>query len=78
MNNFFSPRSGTSSNASTPSTKKMEEKPTTPISKSVTPTSGGSGGSVAGASAMKPLVKPPSLCEYIINIFLFLFCKLFG
>lgn len=32
-----SPRSGTSSNASTPSNKKMEEKPSTPISKSVTP-----------------------------------------
>ncbi|CAG2065817.1 unnamed protein product, partial [Timema podura] len=40
-----SPRSGTSSNASTPSTKKLDgEKPTTPISKSVTPTSGGSDG----------------------------------
>ena len=38
-----SPRSGTSSNASTPSAKKMDEreKPTTPISKSVTPTSAG-------------------------------------
>lgn len=38
-----SPRSGTSSNASTPSAKKMEEreKPTTPISKPVTPTSAG-------------------------------------
>lgn len=36
-----SPRSGTSSNASTPSAKKMEEreKTTTPISKSLTPTS---------------------------------------
>lgn len=33
-----SPRSGTSSNASTPSNKKMEEKPSTPLSKSVTPT----------------------------------------
>ncbi|CAH1407562.1 unnamed protein product [Nezara viridula] len=60
-----SPRSGTSSNASTPSTKKMEEKPTTPISKSVTPTSGGSSGSVAGSGAIKPsLVKPPSLSQY--------------
>ncbi|XP_065221828.1 protein groucho isoform X3 [Planococcus citri] len=56
-----SPRSGTSSNASTPSAKKMEEKPTTPISKSVTPTSGGSGSSVAGSSALKPLVKTPTL-----------------
>lgn len=37
-----SPRSGTSSNASTPSAKKMEdrEKPSTPISKPLTPTSG--------------------------------------
>lgn len=33
-----SPRSGTSSNASTPSNKKLEEKPSTPLSKSVTPT----------------------------------------
>ncbi|RZF44053.1 hypothetical protein LSTR_LSTR011516, partial [Laodelphax striatellus] len=65
-----SPRSGTSSNASTPSTKKMEEKPTTPISKSVTPTSGGSGGGSGGSAgggagpagaALKPVVKPPSL-----------------
>lgn len=60
----YSPRSGTSSNASTPSAKKMEEKPTTPISKSVTPTSGGSGSSVAGSSALKPLVKTPSLGRY--------------
>jgi hypothetical protein len=53
-----SPRSGTSSNASTPSTKKLDgEKPTTPISKSVTPTSGGSGSSTAaGASGLKPVV----------------------
>ncbi|XP_054286424.1 transducin-like enhancer protein 4 isoform X1 [Macrosteles quadrilineatus] len=58
-----SPRSGTSSNASTPSTKKMEEKPTTPISKSVTPTSGGSSSTV-GAPALKPLVKPPTLAQY--------------
>lgn len=33
-----SPRSGTSSNASTPSNKKLEDKPSTPIAKSVTPT----------------------------------------
>lgn len=60
-----SPRSGTSSNASTPSTKKMEEKPTTPISKSVTPTSGGSTSSGgAGGSALKPVVKPPPLGQY--------------
>lgn len=61
---FSSPRSGTSSNASTPSAKKIDgEKPTTPISKSVTPTSGGSGSSAAGASGMKPVAKPPSLGE---------------
>ncbi|GLH03503.1 Protein groucho [Gryllus bimaculatus] len=61
-----SPRSGTSSNASTPSTKKLDgEKPTTPISKSVTPTSGGSGSSgAAGSSGLKPLVKPPTLAQY--------------
>ncbi|XP_072153256.1 transducin-like enhancer protein 4 isoform X2 [Bemisia tabaci] len=61
-----SPRSGTSSNASTPSAKKMEEKPTTPISKSVTPTSGGSASSIVGgpSSALKPLVKPPALSQY--------------
>lgn len=48
-----SPRSGTSSNASTPSTKKMEdrEKPTTPISKSFTPTSGST---VAAIGSIKP------------------------
>ncbi|XP_047004369.1 transducin-like enhancer protein 4 isoform X2 [Schistocerca americana] len=67
-----SPRSGTSSNASTPSTKKLDgEKPTTPISKSVTPTSGGSsgGGSAAGAaggSGLKPVVKPPSLYPHYL------------
>ncbi|KAI5722960.1 hypothetical protein M8J76_016223 [Diaphorina citri] len=60
-----SPRSGTSSNASTPSAKKMEEKPSTPISKCVTPTSGGSGSSQAGGSgALKPIVKPPTLAQY--------------
>lgn len=60
-----SPRSGTSSNASTPSTKKLDgEKPTTPISKSVTPTSAGSGGSVAGVSGLKPVMKPPALGQY--------------
>lgn len=48
-----SPRSGTSSNASTPSNKKIEDKPSTPIAKSVTPTNsnpsngiGGGGGGV--------------------------------
>ncbi|XP_018365092.1 PREDICTED: protein groucho-1-like [Trachymyrmex cornetzi] len=46
-----SPRSGTSSNASTPSTKKMEdrEKPTTPISKSFTPTSGSTVAAIGGS-----------------------------
>lgn len=68
---YFSPRSGTSSNASTPSTKKLDgEKPTTPISKSVTPTSGGSsgGGSAGGAggSGLKPVVKPPSLYPHYL------------
>lgn len=44
-----SPRSGTSSNASTPSNKKMEEKPSTPLSKSVTPTnSNGTNGMLNG------------------------------
>lgn len=44
-----SPRSGTSSNASTPSNKKLEEKPSTPLSKSVTPTnSNGTNGIGAG------------------------------
>ncbi|XP_043505876.1 protein groucho-like isoform X1 [Polistes fuscatus] len=49
-----SPRSGTSSNASTPSAKKMEEreKATTPISKPVTPTS--AGGSSSGSGGLKP------------------------
>ncbi|XP_018050498.1 PREDICTED: protein groucho-1-like isoform X1 [Atta colombica] len=49
-----SPRSGTSSNASTPSTKKMEdrEKPTTPISKSFTPTSGSTVAAIG--SSIKP------------------------
>lgn len=58
-----SPRSGTSSNASTPSTKKLDgEKPTTPISKSVTPTS--AAGSSAGGGGLKPVVKPPALGQY--------------
>lgn len=52
-----SPRSGTSSNASTPSNKKLEDKPSTPIAKSVTPTGSnqsnglGGGGSVGGGSS---------------------------
>ncbi|KAK9712319.1 WD domain, G-beta repeat [Popillia japonica] len=58
-----SPRSGTSSNASTPSTKKLDgDKPTTPISKSVTPTSVTPG--AAGSSGLKPVVKPPALGQY--------------
>ncbi|KAJ8926653.1 hypothetical protein NQ314_020955 [Rhamnusium bicolor] len=58
-----SPRSGTSSNASTPSTKKLDgEKPSTPISKSVTPTS--AAGSSSGSSGLKPVVKPPALGQY--------------
>jgi groucho len=58
-----SPRSGTSSNASTPSTKKLDgDKPSTPISKSVTPTS--AAGSSSGGSGLKPVVKPPALGQY--------------
>ncbi|XP_014209097.1 protein groucho isoform X1 [Copidosoma floridanum] len=65
-----SPRSGTSSNASTPSAKKMEdrEKPTTPISKPVTPTS--AGGSSSGSSGLKssssskPLVSAAAIGPY--------------
>lgn len=43
-----SPRSGTSSNASTPSNKKLEEKPSTPIAKSVTPTNASNGNGIGG------------------------------
>lgn len=71
-----SPRSGTSSNASTPSNKKMEEKPSTPIAKSVTPNGqgpsngmgGGSSGSGSGSNGgggggggLKPVAKPAVL-----------------
>lgn len=66
-----SPRSGTSSNASTPSSnKKMEDKPSTPVAKSVTPTnSNGMGGSGMGGapppsgagSLVKSVAKPPLL-----------------
>ncbi|KAJ8672620.1 hypothetical protein QAD02_003879 [Eretmocerus hayati] len=65
-----SPRSGTSSNASTPSAKKMEEreKPTTPISKPVTPTSAGGSSSGSGglksASSSKPLVSASAIGPY--------------
>lgn len=59
-----SPRSGTSSNASTPSAKKLDsEKPTTPISKAVTPTSAAAA-AAAGSSGLKPVVKPPALGQY--------------
>lgn len=57
-----SPRSGTSSNASTPSAKKMEEreKPTTPISKPLTPTSGSAiGGGLKPSGSAKLLQGPP-------------------
>ncbi|XP_066599060.1 protein groucho-like [Prorops nasuta] len=56
-----SPRSGTSSNASTPSAKKMEdrEKPTTPISKSLTPTSASAGASLKSSSSAKLHQGPP-------------------
>ncbi|XP_026666512.1 transducin-like enhancer protein 4 isoform X4 [Ceratina calcarata] len=57
-----SPRSGTSSNASTPSAKKMEEreKPTTPISKPLTPTSGSAiGASLKHSGSAKILQGPP-------------------
>lgn len=58
-----SPRSGTSSNASTPSAKKMEdrEKPTTPISKPLTPTAmmGATKSSTSGKLLQVPPVPPP-------------------
>ncbi|XP_017770757.1 PREDICTED: protein groucho-1-like [Nicrophorus vespilloides] len=58
-----SPRSGTSSNASTPSAKKLDaDKPSTPISKPVTPTS--AAGAAPGGSGLKPVVKPPPLGQY--------------
>uniref|UniRef100_A0A1L8DX46 Putative transducin-like enhancer of split protein n=1 Tax=Nyssomyia neivai TaxID=330878 RepID=A0A1L8DX46_9DIPT len=58
-----SPRSGTSSNASTPSNKKLEDKPSTPISKSVTPTnsSNGHAGAPPGGAVVKAVAKPPVL-----------------
>ncbi|XP_047365694.1 transducin-like enhancer protein 4 isoform X8 [Vespa velutina] len=65
-----SPRSGTSSNASTPSAKKMEEreKATTPISKPVTPTSAGGSSSGSGglkpSSSSKPLVSASAVGPY--------------
>ncbi|XP_077270398.1 protein groucho-like isoform X3 [Temnothorax americanus] len=61
-----SPRSGTSSNASTPSTKKMEdrEKPATPISKPYTPTSGSATAAISGgikSSTSGKLLQGPSV-----------------
>lgn len=69
-----SPRSGTSSNASTPSNKKNEEKPSTPIAKSVTPSpsnqvptngippmSGPPGTPGASSPLVKAVPKPPVL-----------------
>ncbi|KAG4065010.1 hypothetical protein HA402_004133 [Bradysia odoriphaga] len=67
-----SPRSGTSSNASTPSNKKLEEKPSTPIAKSVTPTnsnpsngigsgSSSNGGQLPPSGVVKAVAKPPVL-----------------
>lgn len=69
-----SPRSGTSSNASTPSNKKNEEKPATPIAKSVTPSpsnqvptngipsmSGPPGTPGASSPLVKSVPKPPVL-----------------
>lgn len=60
-----SPRSGTSSNASTPSAKKMEdrEKPATPISKPFTPTSGSATATIGGgikSSTPGKLLQGPS------------------
>ncbi|XP_019884188.1 protein groucho isoform X2 [Camponotus floridanus] len=62
-----SPRSGTSSNASTPSAKKMEEreKPTTPISKPVTPTS--AGGSSSGSGGLKPSSSKPLVSASVVG-----------
>jgi groucho len=56
-----SPRSGTSSNASTPSAKKMEdrEKATTPISKPLTPTSATSNSLKSSSSNKAGLQGPP-------------------
>lgn len=66
-----SPRSGTSSNASTPSNKKLEEKPSTPIAKSVTPTNSNPSNGIGGGSSsnggqgppggVKAVAKPPVL-----------------
>lgn len=53
-----SPHSSISSNSSTPSSKHKEsEKSTTPVPKSLTPTS--SGGNTPSSSGLKPVPKPP-------------------
>lgn len=55
-----SPRSGTSSNASTPSNKKIDDnKPSTPIAKSVTPTNSNPSNGLSGI--VKSVAKPPVL-----------------
>lgn len=56
-----SPRSGTSSNASTPSNKKLDDKPTTPIAKPATPTNSAanSNGVPKGVGVNKPPVLNP-------------------
>lgn len=63
-----SPRSGTSSNASTPSNKKLEEKPSTPLSKSVTPTnSNGTNGKIYFHSKYQKFQKQnPNLYDQLI------------
>ncbi|XP_055385778.1 protein groucho-like [Condylostylus longicornis] len=65
-----SPRSGTSSNASTPSNKKLEDKPSTPIAKSVTPNSNsnppnGLGGPVPGG--LPPGAPPGGLVKAVVK-----------
>lgn len=61
-----SPRSGTSSNASTPSNKKMEEKPSTPLAKSVTPTN--SNGTNGDKNLPKPPVLNPNYPHYLAGV----------
>lgn len=64
-----SPRSGTSSNASTPSNKKLEDKPSTPIAKSVTPTNSVGGPSSNGlpVGVVKAVPKPPILNPHYLG-----------
>lgn len=61
-----SPRSGTSSNASTPSNKKMEEKPSTPLAKSVTPTN--SNGTNGDKNLPRPPVLNPNYPHYLAGV----------